>query len=505
MRREILGIVAVLLLGLVAAAVVWSSQGKSLSARHTDGHDHSSHAGDHQHNDNSGPHGGKILREGDLELEILIFERGCPPHFRVYPFKDHKPVAPEEIQVSVQLERLGERTEAYRLKQGPGFLFGEEEIRQPHSFFVKVEAQWKSEKCDWEYSQYNGRLTLPADLSKQMGIETTAAGPGTIESAVQLPGEIAFNSDRVSHVVPRVAGVVLDCRRSLGDSVKSGEILAIIDSRELGEARSRYLVAAERARLANYNFERALNLLEKQTIPEKEFLTTQKAHVEEKIELTSAARKLVTLGLAEADIEALRNGTFENLTSFPIRAAFDGTVVKKHISPGEWVKEDSEIFIIADLSTVWVEIIVYANDLNAVHLGRRAVVQMDSSGMRAEGTVSYVGPLVGEESRTARARVVIPNLDGRWRPGQFVRVSLIQEAVRVPVTVRNQAIQTHKDRSVVFVNHDDQFEAQPVELGRTDGVLTEIRKGLEEGERYVSRNSFILKGELGKAGMEHQH
>jgi membrane fusion protein, heavy metal efflux system len=507
MKKEILAIALVLVLGIAAAVAVGVTKKQVVQS----GHDHHGHGhgegshGDHEHEGENGPNGGKILREGKLELEVVIFEKGGPPHFRVYPSSDHKPVDPQEVRVSVQTERLGDKTEVFHLKPGPEFLYSDRTIEEPHSFFMKVEAQWKGEKLDWEYSQYEGRLTLPDDLITVMGIRSDVAGPGTIRSSLELPGEIAFNADLVSHIVPRVPGVVMEAYKNLGDSVKVGEVLALIDSRELGEARSRYLVAFEREKLAHYNFERSRTLWEKQTVPEKELLTAQKTHLEEKIELTSAARKLVTMGLTEEDITNLSQGSYRSLTHFAIKAPFDGVVVKKHCSPGEWVKEDAEILVLADLSTVWVEIIVYANDLNAVHMGQKAKVKGDPNGREAEGIVSYVGPLVGEESRTARARVVIANPEGRWRPGEFVRVHLIRDETSVPVLVRNEAIQTLQNRAVVFAHCDDQFEARPVALGRSDGQWTEVCKGLDAGERYVTRNSYILKSELGKAGMSHQH
>lgn len=157
---------------------------------------------------------------------------------------------PEEVTLSIELERLGDKIEVFHSKAGPDRLFCEQEVEEPHSFFVKVLAEWTGQKFDWQYSRYEGRLTLPPELARQIGIESAIARPGKIKSLKQLPGEIALNEDRLSHVVPRVPGVVLESRKNLGDKVTEGEILAIIDSRELGEARSRYLVALEREKLA---------------------------------------------------------------------------------------------------------------------------------------------------------------------------------------------------------------------------------------------------------------
>ena len=112
---------------------------------------------------------------------------------------------------------------------------------------------------------------------------------------------------------------------------------------------------------------------------------------------------------------------------------------------------------------------------------------------------------MGEDTRTAKARVVLPNPDGRWRPGLFAKVAIVKHNAAPPVVVRAEAVQTYGNKQVVFVQHDDQYEARPIALGRTDGRFTEVLKGLSAGERYVTKNSYVLKAELGKAGMSHEH
>jgi membrane fusion protein, heavy metal efflux system len=507
MRKSNIGICVVILLGVLSAIWLMSTEKKSSAGGHDahHGHGHGSEGDAHDHSGDRGPNGGKILRDGEFLLEFVLYDKGASPHIRIYTSYYHKPLDPNQVKVSVELERLGGKIDAFLFKPSRDFLYSEQELEEPHSFFVKVLAEWKGNKFDWEYSQYEDRLTVPADLAGKMGLETEAAGPGKIISLLRLPGEVAFNADMVSHVVPRVQGVVLEARKNLGDSVQKGDIIAVIDSRELGDARSRFLVAREREKLARYNFDRCERLWNSQTISEKEFLTAQKAFLEEKIELTSAERKLKALGLSDTEIGKLAEGNEKDLTNYDIRAPFDGVVIKKHLSHGEWVKEDAEIYVIADLDSVWVDIIVYAQDLGSVRIGQDATVKTDSNGTEGIGKVCYVGPLVGEDTRTAKARVVLPNPDGNWRPGLFAKVELVRHNSSPPMVVRNEAIQTFRNKPVVFVQYEDQYEARPVTLGRSDGKYTQVLKGMSEGERYVSKNSYILKAELGKAGMSHEH
>ncbi|MGH8586548.1 MAG: efflux RND transporter periplasmic adaptor subunit, partial [Gammaproteobacteria bacterium] len=156
-------------------------------------------------------------------------------------------------------------------------------------------------------------------------------------------------------------------------------------------------------------------------------------------------------------------------------------------------------------SSLWGEITVYAKDLDVVKLGQKVTVKSSALDLTTSATVSYLGPVVGEETRSAQAHVDIPNPDGRWRPGLFVTVEVVQEETTVPVAVAAEAIQTYREEPVVFGQYGELFEIRPLELGRSDGLWVEVVKGLSAGERYATRGSFVLKAELGKSSATHEH
>jgi len=132
-------------------------------------------------------------------------------------------------------------------------------------------------------------------------------------------------------------------------------------------------------------------------------------------------------------------------------------------------------------------------------------VRASALNAEAEGRVAYVGSLIGEQTRSAKARVTLPNPDRSWRPGLFVTVDLVQNETEVPVAVPAEAIQTYRDAKIVFGRFGEFFEARPVELGRNDGKRVEVVSGLAPGTRYAATNSFVLKADLGKAGASHDH
>ncbi len=195
-----------------------------------------------------------------------------------------------------------------------------------------------------------------------------------------------------------------------------------------------------------------------------------------------------------SDIPAREN---ERLAWYPLIAPFDGTITSKHLSLGESIKDGADAFVLADLSTVWVDFRIHQKDLPAIELGQAIVVQSGSNS--AEGVIEYLAPVVDEDTRTALARVTLPNTDGRFRPGTFVSGTITIKQAEAPVLVEKNAIQYIDDQPCVFVYDGHAFEKRNVLLGRADERLVEIEAGLQPGENVVTRNAFRVKAEAEKA------
>jgi cobalt-zinc-cadmium efflux system membrane fusion protein len=194
----------------------------------------------------------------------------------------------------------------------------------------------------------------------------------------------------------------------------------------------------------------------------------------------------------------------QSLTVYDLKAPFGGTIIERQISLGEYASEQKPAFVVADLSTIWVDLSIYRQDLRRVRLGDEVLIDPDDGRSEIKGTISYLAPVGSSETQTAMARVVLPNTDGRLRPGLFVTARLILAARNVAVAVRKSAIQTLVGKTIVFVREDgDKIEARPVELGESDPRFVEIKAGLSAGEHYVAENSFVVKAEMGKGEAEH--
>ena len=500
--KKMLPIGIAVLVGIVLALIILRMEKTTVE----ESHEHAAIEHEHEEEDQvKGLHGGRLLSEGDFQVEITIYERGVPPQLRVYVFDRGKAVNPDEVKLTIELHRLGGRVDVINFRTEGEYLCGDKVVEEPHSFDVKVLAEWKGKTYRWDYSQVEGRVELTPDAVQSAGIGIETAGPAQIKTVLELPGEIELNADKVVHVVPKVSGVVTEVYKNLGDTVRHDEVIAVLDSREVAELKSEYMASMKRVELAQATFERKERLWKQKISSEKDYLASRQALAEEEINLQTATQKLLALGFSQTDLDSIPEMTGRGLTRYELKAQFDGTVIKKEIAVGEAIKEDADIFAIADLCTVWVGVTVYAKDLSVVKVGQNVTVRSKVLGLEEDGVLTYLGPLVGEQTRTAQGRVVVQNPEGHWRPGLFVAVEIVQEEVTVPVAVSVDAIQTFRDWSVVFVQYGDLFEARPLELGRSDGRWVEILHGLSPGEKYVSRNSFILKADLGKAGATHEH
>lgn len=485
------------ILGLGVAAGLFMVLGGGHSANETDEHGHGAEA-KRAEDDAKGAHGGRLLAQDGFALEVTIFERGVPPEFRVYATHQGKPVDPADVQLEAKLSRLGAAPQSIGFRAQQDFLRGERVVEEPHSFVVEMQAQYGGRNYRWSYEQFEGRVAMDEATARNAGIAVVAAAPARIRSVRQLQGEIHFNQDRLVRVVPRLAGVVTSARANLGDIVRRGDVLAVLESQALGDLKSEYYAARQRLALARTSAEREKRLWEEKITAEQDYLASRQALAEAEIAHRNATQKLAALG-APADADGA------NLARLEIRTPIDGVVIEKRVATGEAVAAEANIYVIADLSSVWAEVTLYPADLAAVKLGQRVTVRAGELNASAEGVIAYVGALLGEQTRTAKARITLPNPGQRWRPGLFVTVDLVQEERDVPIAVPVEAIQSLRDWKVVFARFGDVFEVRPVELGRSDGKRVEIVAGLTPGQPVAAANSFVLKADLGKAGASHDH
>ncbi|TAH44640.1 MAG: efflux RND transporter periplasmic adaptor subunit [Betaproteobacteria bacterium] len=495
-KKQIVAIAIVIALGVALGAAILAVD-RNMSGAAEGGHGHAEEAaGDHDEALVRGPYGGRLFTESDYGLEVTIFEQGVEPQFRLYTYRDGKPLAPKDSAVELTLERLGRAPQVFRFAAEGDYLKGDAIVSEPHSFKVTVNASHAGKPYQFGYEQVEGRVSMSDEQLAQAGVELATAGPARLATRLELLGEVRYNSDRTVQVVPRLAGRVESVAVSAGERVKQGQLLAVLASQSLADQRGELLAAEQRLALARSTHEREKTLWQEKISAEQDYLQARTALQEATIAVQGARQKLAALGGAPSK---------GDLTRYELRAPIAGVVTDKRIAVGEVVREDSAVFTVSDLSTVWVEATVPAADLGAIAEGQSASVRASALSEPAEGRIAYVSALVGEQTRAATARMVLPNPNGAWRPGLPVKVAVVASETEVAVAVAADAIQTVRDGKVVFGRYGDALEARPLELGRSDGRYVEVKEGLQAGERYAAANSFVIKAELGKAGASHDH
>lgn len=179
-----------------------------------------------------GPHGGRLLADGDFALELAIFESGVPPEFRVWLAQNGQPLSPNEVKLQVELHRLGGVVDRIGFAPSGGYLRGDREIVEPHSFEVKIRAEHGGRVHEWAYESFEGRTVIPVEVAFSAGIETAVAAPGVIAETLALYGTVVADATRVREVKARFPGVIKSVARKAGDRVQTGAVLARVESND---------------------------------------------------------------------------------------------------------------------------------------------------------------------------------------------------------------------------------------------------------------------------------
>lgn len=482
-----------LLLPLMATLVLMTGCGEQPTAAQSaegHGHEHATERGrsDTQHTEHEATQGSHESHDHADEPSVVVGEGE-----RVVHGNDH---ASESSK--------SEREEAHQGHDHAADETGDEHQGHEHAAEEGEHAQHEGGHGDHD-DHGGGTIQLTEQEREEFGVELRTAGAAALSQTLSLPGEVVFDPDRVAHVTPRVPGVVQRVTKGIGDVVEAGDMLAVLDSRELAQAKSAYLAAQAKLELAQSNFDREKRLFEQEISPEAAFLKARQARREAEIDLQLAERELHALGLNEQQVANLPEQDEEELTRYELAAPINGTIIERHLTRGEVVpaQPDEPPFVVASTGTVWVQLTVYPKNLGQVRSGQQVQIAANNTHAAATGTIDYVSPQVRQETRTALARVVLDNTDGTWRPGQFVSAQVQLSNAQASIVVPASALQRVEEQTVVYVQTPEGFEPRPVEVGQRNQEQVEILSGLQSGERYAATNTFTLKAEQGRGLLEH--
>ncbi len=489
-----IGVVIAILVGVLAYA--WYSTSNRNQASSGNGHgEQQTNAEADANAPEKGPHSGKLWRDGSFALEVKIFETGVEPQLRLYAYQDDKPIAPDQFSADVTIKRL-DAQEQIKFQPEADYLLGDQVIYEPHSFEMLITARHNGKSHQFKWTQLEGRLQLAEASLKSSGLELLKVSSHAFQSQTEATGEVQIPVDQQVAVIAKSSGVITSIHKALGAPVRAGEVIAVIDSRDLVSLRAAQRTAQQQLSLAKATLDREQRLWKEKISPEQDYLQAKASHAQAAIRLDEASRMISSYG----------GDAGGNDSKLYIRAPINGIVIENRAVSGQAVSPDTVLFQIANASDLVAVVNVPEQAVVSIKSGMSAQVQAQGADpVTVQGQVNYISELLGSETRTAQVHIRFKNPANQWKQGQLVKASIATGKDDMSLAVREDALQTFRDWDVVFIRIGDQFEIRPVELGLKSDGFVQVLSGLTEGQVYAAGNSYLLKAELGKAGASHDH
>jgi len=341
-------------------------------------------------------------------------------------------------------------------------------------------------------------LALAPAAQARNPVKVAPAELAKLAGDIQVVGTVAFHEDHFAVVGPLVSGRISRVSVGVGDKIKRGQVIAEIESSDVGQARAELVSAKARFAAADANLKRETDLAEKKISSSREQELARAQWETEQAGVRAAIMRLRAIGLSQGDIEEA--GKHDLGGRVPMRAPISGTVIERKVTLGQAVERATDAFKIADTTHVWVSLDLYEKDLSRVHVGQEVEMRTDSlPGETFRGRVAFIVPVIDEATRTAKVRLEFPNPNGALHAGQLVTARIVADtrlATNEVLAVPRSAIEQVEGKTVVFVKAGDAFERRNVLLGTSGGDRVEIRKGLNAGEQVAVDGAFLLKSEL---------
>ncbi len=341
-------------------------------------------------------------------------------------------------------------------------------------------------------------VVLTPEAVTRAGIKTAVVGATESSAAIRVPGSVMPNAYREVKVTPIAGGIVTKVHVALGDVVRRGAPLVTLFSAELADAQTKYLSMVAMLEADHRKLERTRQLVEIGAASRQEFEEITAVHTSRETEVEAARQRLFLLGLSAGHVQALKSPS-QVVSNVVVPAPIDGVITGRTANLGQVVGMGQEMLVVTDLSEVWAVGDLYEQDFQTVRVGSEATLTTPAyPALTLRGRVSYIDPRVDPQTRTAKVRVEVPNLDGRLRLGIYLTMTFTTRSGERTVVVPQAAVQTIGERQVVFLAIKDEagkFIQRTVRLGALIGDAHEVLSGLKPGEVIVTEGSFFLRAE----------
>ena len=334
-----------------------------------------------------------------------------------------------------------------------------------------------------------GLFTVPQG---QMGhVQIVTVEQQSFSTTLRLPGSVAYNAFQTTPVVTQVSGPVTQVLVYPGQTVRPGQPLLYVSSPEFAQLRSSYLKAHDAYTLAEANLKRDQDLYAHHAVAQVDLLQAQAARNQALADLQASEQVLQVIGINDPVHLADGPGS----SKIPVLAPVGGEVVDRMVQPGQVIQAGStQVFTISNMSTVWVLVNVYQNDLSFVHLGDPVTVSTDAFPTQFHGRISYISPALDPDTRTLKVRIVTGNPHGMLKKDMYV-TALVQSGKTKALTVPDDALLRNdvNEPFVYVLSGTNQFSRRLVSIGQSDNGQTQITSGLKTGDKVAGNGSLFLQ------------
>lgn len=344
-------------------------------------------------------------------------------------------------------------------------------------------------------------ISLSPEQIRAAKIEIAPVKSGVLLRRLLAPATLKPDPDHLARVAAKVSGVVAEMRMRLGADVQRDEIIALIESREVADAKSEFLAASVNHDLQEQLFQREKGLFEKKIIAEQTFLRAKTIYADAKVKFDLARQKLAALDLSETEITDLAQQPINRLQQKTIRAPIAGRIIERLVNIGQPVNPESQIYVLADLSVLEADLAVPIAELATIRQDQAVTLKLPNGG-KVLGAISAISSLITPESRTGHVLASFKNPDFSLNPGNVLNAEIALTQTPVKILIPKTALQLIHNQPTVFVRVAEGFEERQIEIGASDENALEVREGLKLGENIVVANSFVLKAEVGKSEMQ---
>lgn len=336
--------------------------------------------------------------------------------------------------------------------------------------------------------------------TSKAGVQTGYPAESSVNAAQEMLGQVSFNRNQLAMVTPLGGGVITDVLKDVGESVEKGEVLAIVHSRDIAEARSQYLRVLAESELARQTLVREQDLHEQEISAKQDLELAQAAAAVARAAVSESRQHLHNLGLSDEEIENASRPRNDS-SSLPVRAPFAGIVIERNAVLGTAVEPGQALYAVADLSTMWMNLSISETHLSSIRVGSLVRAKFEAyDGISFDGEITWIAPTVDPETRMLQARVLLANPQGLLKDGLFGRASLAGYADQNALSVPKGAVQDVDGKAVVFRKlEDDLFETRLIATGAGLNESILVLAGLAADDEIVIEGSYIVKSELLKA------